>query len=79
MWEHGVDHSEARAHGLVWSDPAGYAETTGLVMQYLYGPGMQRPMPDAVFTNRFTDKVKLTDAQWAGVRQRVAKFDKILS
>lgn len=48
-------------------------------MQYLSSPGMQRPAPDTVFTNRFTGTIRLTNAQCAGVRQRVAEFDKILS
>jgi NitT/TauT family transport system substrate-binding protein len=47
-------------------------------MQYLNSPGMQRPQPDALFTNRFAGKIKLTEAQWASVRQRVAEFDKYL-
>jgi hypothetical protein len=38
----------------------------------------ERPQPDALFTNRFAGKIKLTEADWAGVRQRVAEFDKYL-
>ena len=78
MWQHGVDRREAREHGLGWSNAASYAETTDLVMQYLNSPGMQRPQPDALFTNRFAGNIKLTEADWAGVRQRVAEFDKYL-
>jgi NitT/TauT family transport system substrate-binding protein len=78
MWQHGVDRPEAREHGLGWSNAASYAETTDLVMQYLNSPGMQRPQTDALFTNRFAGKIKLTEADWAGVRQRVAEFDKYL-
>ena len=78
MWQHGIDRPEAREHGLGWSNAASYAETTDLVMQYLNSPGMQRPQPDALFTNRFAGKIKLTEADWAGVRQRVAEFDKYL-
>jgi ABC-type nitrate/sulfonate/bicarbonate transport system substrate-binding protein len=78
MWQHGIDRPEAREHGLGWSNAASYAETTDLVMQYLNSPGMQRPQPDALFTNRFASKIKLTEADWAGVRQRVAEFDKYL-
>ena len=78
MWQHGVDRPEAREHGLGWSNAASYAETTDLVMQYLNSPGMQRPQPDALFTNRFAGNIKLTEADWAGVRQRVAEFDKYL-
>lgn len=78
MWQHGIDRPEAREYGLGWSNAASYAETTDLVMQYLNSPGMQRPEPDALFTNRFAGKIKLTEADWAGVRQRVAEFDKYL-
>ncbi len=78
MWQHGIDRPEAREHGLGWSNAASYTETTDLVMQYLNSPGMQRPQPDALFTNRFAGKIKLTEADWAGVRQRVAEFDKYL-
>ena len=78
MWQHGVDRPEAREHGLGWSNAASYAETTDLVMQYLNSPGMQRPQPDALFTNRFAGNIKLTEADWAGVRLRVAEFDKYL-
>ncbi|HXC11895.1 MAG TPA: ABC transporter substrate-binding protein [Stellaceae bacterium] len=78
MWQHGIDRPEAREHGLGWSNAASYAETTDLVMQYLNSPGMQRPQPDALFTNRFAGNIKLTEADWAGVRQRVAEFDKYL-
>jgi ABC-type nitrate/sulfonate/bicarbonate transport system substrate-binding protein len=78
MWQHGIDRPEAREYGLGWSNAASYAETTDLVMQYLNSPGMQRPPPDALFTNRFAGKIKLTEADWAGVRQRVAEFDKYL-
>jgi NitT/TauT family transport system substrate-binding protein len=78
MWQHGIDRPEVREHGLGWSNAASYAETTDLVMQYLNSPGMQRPQTDALFTNRFAGKIKLTEADWAGVRQRVAEFDKYL-
>ena len=78
MWQHGIDRPEVREHGLGWSNAASYAETTDLVMQYLNSPGMQRPQPDALFTNRFAGNIKLTEADWAGVRQRVAEFDKYL-
>ena len=78
MWQHGIDRPEGREHGLGWSNAASYAETTDLVMQYLNSPGMQRPDPDALFTNRFAGNIKLTEADWASVRQRVAEFDKYL-
>jgi len=78
MWQHGIDRPEAHEHGLGWGDPAGYAETTDLVVHYLMEPGAKRPDPDEIFTNRFAGKIKLTGADWASVRQRVAEFDKYL-
>jgi NitT/TauT family transport system substrate-binding protein len=77
MWQHSVEHPEARAHGLGWSDPRAFAEITDLVMEYLAAPGVTRPQPDALFTNRFASKLKLDDAQWAQVRARVSEFDKM--
>ncbi len=79
MWHYAIDHKEAREHGLGWSDAAAYSDMADLVMAYLSGPGMTRPAPDAVVTNRFAGKHKLTAAQWAAVTQRVARFGKLLS
>ena len=79
MWQHGIDRPEAREHGLGWSDPAAYAETTDLVMHHLMAPGAERPDPEAVFTNRFAGKIKLGMPEWADVRARVSEFDKYLS
>jgi hypothetical protein len=77
LWQHSVEHPESRAHGLGWSDPEAFGETADLVMQYLAEPGMTRPANDALFTNRFTGKIKLDEAQWAQVRQRVSEYDKV--
>jgi NitT/TauT family transport system substrate-binding protein len=79
MWQHGIDRPEAHEHGLGWSDPAAYAETTDLVMRYLMEPGARRPDPDAIFTNRFAGKIKLGAPQWTDVRARASEFDKYLS
>jgi ABC-type nitrate/sulfonate/bicarbonate transport system substrate-binding protein len=78
MWQHGIDRPEAHQHGIGWSDADGYVETTDLVMQYLASPGTKRPPPDALYTNRFVGKIKLTDAEWGAVHKRVAEFDKYL-
>jgi len=79
MWQHGIDRPEAHEHGLGWSDPAAYAETTDLVMHYLMAPGAERPDPEAVFTTRFAGKIKLGMPEWTDVRTRVSEFDKYLS
>ena len=68
MWQHGIDRPEAHEHGLGWSDPAAYAETTDLVMRYLIEPGAKRPDPGAIFTNRFAGKIKLGHAPSGRIR-----------
>jgi ABC-type nitrate/sulfonate/bicarbonate transport system substrate-binding protein len=76
LWQRSVNHPEAK-NGLGWSDAASYTEMTDLCMEYLMEPGMKRPENDALFTNRFTGKVKLDEKQWAQVQQRTAEFDKV--
>lgn len=77
LWQRSVDHPEARMHGLGWSDPEAFTEMTDLVMTFLSEPGMKRPDNAALFTNQFTGKIKLDDAQWAQVRSRVSEYDKV--
>jgi NitT/TauT family transport system substrate-binding protein len=79
MWHHAIDHPEPREHGLGWSEPSTYSEMADLVTQYLGSPGMTRPAPDALVTNRFIGKQKLTAAQWAQAHERVAEFTKLMS
>jgi NitT/TauT family transport system substrate-binding protein len=79
MWHHAIDHPEPREHGLGWSERATYFEMADLVMQYLSSPGMTQPAPDALVTNRFIGKLKLTAPQWAQVHERVAEFAKFVS
>jgi len=47
--------------------------------EYLAAPAMKKPEPDALFTNRFVGKVKLTSQEWAQVHERVAEFAKYVS
>ena len=56
---------------------AAYVETTDPVMRYLTEPGAKRPDPEAIFTNRFADKIKLGTSEWNDVRGRLSEFDKI--
>jgi NitT/TauT family transport system substrate-binding protein len=79
MWQHSVEKPEAREHGLGWSDRGAYAEMVDLVMTYLGGPGVNRPETDALFTNQYVGKLKLTEPQWAQVRERVAQYDKVFT
>jgi ABC-type nitrate/sulfonate/bicarbonate transport system substrate-binding protein len=79
LWQHSVDKQEARAHGLGWSDPQAYAAMIDLVMTYLAAPGVSRPSVEALYTDRFAGKIRLSETQWADVHQRVADFDKVFS
>ena len=79
MWHNGIDHPEPREHGLGWSDAATYSEMVELVMEYLAAAGMTKPAPDALYTNRFVGKVKLTPPAWAQIHERVAEFAKYVS
>lgn len=79
MWQHSVDKPQAREHGLGWSDAQAYGEMVELVMTYLAAPGVNRPEVEALFTNKFAGKIKLSDAQWAQVRGRVSEYDKVFS
>jgi NitT/TauT family transport system substrate-binding protein len=79
LWQHSVDKPQAHDNGLGWSDPAGYTAMIDLCMTYLGGPDVHKPELDALFTNQFVGKIKLTDAQWAKVHTQVAEFDKVFS
>jgi len=79
MWQHSVDKTQAREHGIGWSDAKAYGEMVELVMTYLAGPGVNRPEIESLFTNQFAGKIRLTDAQWAEVRGRVAEYDKVFT
>jgi NitT/TauT family transport system substrate-binding protein len=79
IWERNNDFPEPREHGLGWADITAYTDMVDLVMQYLSSPGMTKPDPAALFTNRFVGKQKLTAAQWAQVRDRAAEFAKYVS
>jgi ABC-type nitrate/sulfonate/bicarbonate transport system substrate-binding protein len=77
LWQRAVEHTEAREHGLGWSDPETFTELTDLCMTYVATPEMKRPDNDALFTNQFSGKVKLNETQWAQVRERVSGYDKV--
>lgn len=78
MWQFQIDRPDPRSHGLGWGDVAVYDEMIDLVMSYVATPEMKRPTPEMLFTNRFTGKLKPTEAEWAAVHTRVAEFGKYL-
>jgi NitT/TauT family transport system substrate-binding protein len=78
MWHFQIDRPEPREHGLGWADEAVFGEMTDLVMTYIAAPEMKRPTTEALFTNRFAGKYKMTASEWASMRTRVAEFGKYL-
>ena len=79
MWQRNNDFSEPHEHGLGWANVAVYAEMADLVAEYLLSPGMTKPDPAALFTNRFVGQNKLTVAEWAQLHERAAEFAKYVS
>jgi NitT/TauT family transport system substrate-binding protein len=69
---------EARVHGLGWGDPKKFAEMNDLVATYLTKGG-QKPSVEELFTNRFAERIKLTDAQWSEARKRNEEFAKFFA
>lgn len=58
--------------GLGWMDPAAVRQTRETVVSYM---GAQTPPPaDQLVTNTFVGKVTLTAAEWAVVKQSVARY-----
>ncbi len=49
-----------------------------LVLTYL-AKGAKKPAVEDLFTNRFTGKVKLTEAQWAEAKKRNEEFSKFFA
>jgi NitT/TauT family transport system substrate-binding protein len=59
-------------HGLGWMDPAAVRQTRETVIAYM---GAQNPPPaERLMTNAFVGKVTLTPAEWAAVKQSVARY-----
>jgi len=66
--------AEPKRHGLGWHDHAAFMTMTDLVTKYVTPPGTERPNSDAVFTNRFTGRVKLPAAEWNAAAERFADY-----
>jgi ABC-type nitrate/sulfonate/bicarbonate transport system substrate-binding protein len=64
---------EARQHGFGYAEAKRFAEMNDLVATYLNKDGT-KPAVDALFTNAFAGRIKLTDAQWADVKKRNEEF-----
>lgn len=80
IWMVQAMYAPARKNGLGYGDPRDYETMTELVMQNIAtDPKDKRPSQDAIMTNRFTGKVKLSDAEWAKAESAVTEFKAVLS
>lgn len=69
---------EAIGNGLGFTDMAKWTAMTDLVMEYGAPADAKRPATEAIITNRFAGKVKLTAAEWEAQRTRLAPFKAML-
>lgn len=70
---------EATENGLGYSDVTKWNAMTDLVMQYGTPADATRPGTDAVISNRFAGRLKLTEAEWAAQRTRLQPFSAMLA
>jgi NitT/TauT family transport system substrate-binding protein len=80
IWMYQAMYAPARKNGLGYGEPKDYATMTDLVMQNIAtGPKDKRPEQDGILTNRFTGKLKLSDAEWTKAESAVTEFKTVLS
>ncbi len=70
---------EVKSNGFGWADPKKVAGMAALVLKYGVGEGASAPNLDALFTNRFAGKLKLSEAEWAKAEADAAEFAKYMT
>lgn len=69
---------EAIENGLGWTDMRKWNAMTDLVMEFGAPADARRPEAEAIISNRFAGRIKLSPAEWAAQRQRLAPFGQML-
>lgn len=69
---------EAMENGLGWTDMGRWKAMTDLVMEFGAPADARRPDQDALITNRFAGKIKLSAAEWQAQRTRLEPIGKLL-
>lgn len=69
---------EATGNGLGWTDMDRWRAMTDLVMEFSAPPDARRPEPDALVSNRFAGRVKLSGAEWEALRGSLAPYGRML-
>ena len=70
---------EAIENGLGYTDTTKWNAMIDLVMQYGAPADATRPSTDAMISNRFAARLKLTEAEWAAQRTRLQPFSAMLA
>ena len=78
IWIDSLLAPEPKANGMGWSEPKAVNDAIDMVMTYV-APGLPRPDPAKLFTNKFAGNIKLTSAQWASAAQWSEVGSKILA
>jgi NitT/TauT family transport system substrate-binding protein len=66
-------------HGVGYAVPQDYATMTDLVMKYIADKGDKTPSQEALFTNQFAGKVKLTQTEWDKAMESAKPYRKFVS
>lgn len=70
---------EAMENGLGWTDMGRWARMTDLVMEFGgAGDGARWPEPEALISNRFAGRTRLSADEWGRVRAGVQPFSELL-
>ena len=69
---------EATGNGLGWTDMDRWRAMTDLVMEFSAPPDARRPDPETIISNRFAGRVKLSGAEWEGLRGSLAPYGRML-
>jgi len=70
---------EVKEHGFGYADPKKVGTMADLVVKYAAGQGAVRPDTDALFTNKFVGKMKLSADELALAEKNAAAFRKYVS
>lgn len=69
---------EATGNGLGWTDMDRWRAMTDLVMEFSAPPDARRPEPEALISNRFAGRVKLSGTEWEALRGSLAPYGRML-
>lgn len=70
---------EVKENGFGWADPKKVAVMADLVVKYAAGEGAVKPDLDALFTNKFAGKLKLTPDELAAAEKSTQEYRKYMS